>query len=257
MFRNTAIVYAPGEKESELTILVKKMEAFLEWINLFSYEIRFYASPLFHPCNRFDCTIPSTLIIGWGLFERPDWSKWTYEMKTSSVVRLFIAVDLYEHYGAYGRVLMVPNLKNGHYWRSRFWQTRLKLFLNGCFINPIAPYGMRRIPIDEENCNLPTLASRHTLVPGSPQEIEIVRLVFNLYVDFGYTFTGISNLLNAQSVTAPNKSPFWNARKVRSLLASAFYIGSNQYSACIKHNVFPALIDRSTFYAAQAKIYGK
>ena len=85
--------------------------------------------------------------------------------------------------------------------------------------------------------------------------LDIVRLVFSLFVDFGYTLTEISNLLNAEGVKAPHNSKIWNGRKLKSLVESAVYIGSNQFGACLKHDVFPALIDRSTFCAAQAKIY--
>ncbi len=200
--------------------------------------------------------IPSTLIIGWGLSERPCWAKWAYEIKTSQTIKLIIAVDLYEQCGTNGRVLVVPNKKPGSYWRHKSWQTRCKLFLNGCYVSYVAPYGMKRIPKDIYNDGL-TVSNRHILVPGLQQEIEIVRLIFNLFVNHGYTMTEISNLLNAQGIKAPNRSKIWSGKKIKSLVTSVIYIGSNQYGACVKHNVFPALIDRSTFYAAQAKIYGK
>lgn len=199
---------------------------------------------------------PLTLIIGWGLSEKPRWTKWAYEIKISPVIKLFIAVDLYDRYGAMGRVLMLSNGKGGSYWRNKSWQTRCKLFLNDCYVSYVAPYGMKRIPKYAYNDDI-TGSFHYILVPGSRQEIEIVRLIFNLFVNHGYTMTEISNLLNAQGIEAPNKSKIWSCKKVKSLVTSAVYIGSNQYGACVKHNVFPALIDRSTFYAAQAKIHGK
>jgi hypothetical protein len=77
--------------------------------------------------------------------------------------------------------------------------------------------------------------------------------MFDLYVNHGYTMADITNLLNAQGVSAANKSKVWNPKKVKNIITSVFYIGSNQFGACIKHNVFPAIIDRSIFYAAQAR----
>jgi len=256
MLKTTAIIHALGANNSQLEILVKKLECFTERMNFYPNQIRVNASPVIDIINPENDDISSTLIIGWGLSEKPCWAKWSYEIKTSQVIRLFIAVDLYEQYGAKGRVLMVPNLKAGNYWRHKSWQTRCKLFLNGCYVSNFAPYGMKRIPKHVYNDDL-TVSNHHILVPGLQQEIEIVCLIFNLFVNYGYTITEISNLLNAQGIKAPNKRKTWSGKKIKSLMSSAVYIGSNQYGACVKHNVFPALIDRSTFCAAQAKIYGK
>ena len=256
MIKTTAIIHASGVNRTELDILIKKLKRFTERINLHPNEIRVNASPVKDITITENTDLPSTLIIGWGLAEKPRWTKWSYEINTSKVIKLFIAIDLYEKDGVNGRVLIVPNLKAGKYWRYKSWQTRCKLFLEGCYVSTFAPYGMKRIPKDIFNDELMAF-NPHILVPGSPQEIEIVRLIFDLFVIHNYTITEISNLLNAQGVKAPNKSKIWSGKKIKSLMSSPAYIGSNQYGACVKHKVFPALIDRSTFCAAQAKIYGK
>lgn len=256
MLKTVTVVHAVGANNSQLEILAKKMRCFLKGMNFYSHDIRVNASPVIYMNNSGNDDIPSTLIIGWGLSERPCWEKWAYEIKTSPVIRLFIAVDLYERYEANARVLIMPDVKRGNYWRHKSWQTRCKLFLNGCYVSYVAPYGMKRIPKDVYDDGL-TVSIRYMLVPGLQQEIEIVRLIFNLFVNHSYTMTEISNLLNAQGIMAPNRSKIWSGKKIKSLMTSVVYIGSNQYGACMKHNVFPALIDRSTFCAAQAKIYGK
>ena len=51
------------------------------------------------------------------------------------------------------------------------------------------------------------------LVPGSTQEIEIVRLIFKLFVSYICEITEISNLLNAQGIKAPNKGKTWMGKK--------------------------------------------
>ena len=193
--------------------------------------------------------------MGWGLPEKPYWDQWAFIVKTSPVIRLFIAVDLYENIGDYGRMLFLPNSCKGSGRGYKTWETHCKLFLDNCFVCSIAPYGMRRIP--KEDCLAPDLPkiNRYLLTPGTSEEIEIVRLIFSLFVDHGYTLTEISNLLNAQGVKAPHVSKTWRMRKIKSMILSATYIGSNQYGACIKHDVWPALIERSTFCAALAKIY--
>ena len=254
MIKTTAIIHASGANKSQIEILIKKLKRFTERINFCPNEIRVNASRLTDIIIPENYNIPSTLIVGWGLAEKPSWTRWLYEVKTSKIIKLFIAIDLYERHGNNGRVLMVPNLKAGNYWRYKSWQTRCKLFLKGYYVSTFTPYGMKRIPKDIFNDGF-TVSKHHILIPGSSQEIEIVRLIFDLFVSHGYTNTEISNLLNAQGIKAPNKSKTWNSKKIKSLMSSPVYIGSNQYGACLKHDVFPALIDRSTFCAAQARIY--
>lgn len=256
MPKTIAILHVAGATDSQLELLAKKFEQFVMRMNLHPHEIKINSAPIIDLNSPRNTDIPSTLIIGWGLSEKPCWNKWSYEINTSSVIRLFIAVDLYERQGDNKRVLVEPKFKGGSYLRQKSWQTRCRLFLNGCFVSHVAPYGLKRISKSGYKGDL-AIPNRYVLVPGFQQEIEIVRLIFNLYVNHGYTITDISNLLNAQGVKAPNRSNIWNSKKIKSIMTSAVYIGSNQYGACVKHNVFPALIDRSTFCAAQARIYRK
>ena len=255
MLKTTAIVHAPGVDNSSLGIMVKKLKRFVERMNFHQPDFRINNNSVidtgFPRINR----NASNLIIGWGLIEKPDWSNLAYAVKTSSEIRIFIGIDLYETSGRYGRLLIEPALKHGHYWRHKSWQSKCKRFLNGCFLSYLAPFGMKRVRKASPFNSDYGISNYYTLVPGTTQEIEIVRLMFDLYVNHGYTFTNISNLLNAQGVAAPNKCNVWNPKKVKNILTSVVYIGSNQFGACIKHNVFPAIIDRSIFYAAQAKIY--
>ena len=251
MIKTSAIIHASGANRFELDILLKKLKSFTERINFYPNDIRVNDSTAKDTVISDNNDLPSALIIGWGLAEKPCWTKWTYEINTSKVIKLFIAIDLYERDGSNGRILMVPTLKAGKY-----WQSRCKQFLNGCYVSTFAPYGMKRIPKDVFHDGL-AVSNHHILVPGSPQEIEIVRLIFNLFVNHNYTITEISNLLNAQGIKAPNKSKTWSGKKIKSLMSSPVYIGSNQYCACVKHDVFPAVIDRTTFSAALAKIYAK
>jgi hypothetical protein len=257
MLKTTAIIHAPGVDESQLRIMVKKLDRFVERMNFYQSNIRINNYPVIDTDLTGIYRKPSNLIIGWGLFEKPDWSNLVYAVKTSTEIRIFIGIDLYETSGIYGRVLMVPTLKNGRYWRHKSWHSKCKRFLNGGFVSYVTPFGMKRIPGTNPYSDEYALSNYTTLVPGAAHEIEIVRLMFDLYVNHGYSMTDITNLLNAQGVTAPHRSKVWNPKKVKNIITSVFYIGSNQFGACIKHNVFPAIVDRSTFYTAQARIYEK
>ena len=261
MQKTVAILNVLDSSDPEVGVLMKMLKRFLENLNLYPDEIIVTDRSELSPRIVENDKAPNMLIIGWGLSDRPCWSRWSYEINTSSKIRIFIAIDLYHQHRNGVRVL-IRSKTNDSCCLHKSWQTRCRLFLNDCFVSYVAPYGMRRIPkavYDDGftffNAEGFIFSKRYILVPGSLQEVEIVRLIFNLFVDHGYTMTEIANLLNAQGVEAPNKSKIWSGKKLKSLMSSVVYIGSNQYSACVKHDVFPALIDKSTFYTAQAKIY--
>ena len=253
MPKSVAILYVPDSRDSDVEVLLKMLKRFMETLNLYPDKIKVTNRSEVNPRIVEKDNAPNILIIGWGLSDKPRWSRWSYEINTSSIIKIFIAIDLYHQHGSGVRVLIRPKTK-GCNWRHKSWQTRCKLFLEDCFISYVAPFGMQRITKSIYADGFPFF-KRHTLIPGSQQEIEIVRLIFNLFVDHGYTLTEIANLLNAQGVEAPNKSKIWSGKKLKSLMTSVVYIGSNQYGACIKHDVFPAVIERPTFCEAQAKIY--
>jgi Recombinase len=257
MIKTMAFVHAPGANGIQLRILLKKMKRFMKRMNFFPQEIWINPIPGTGMTKTKKEDSPLTLIIGWGLPENPFWKRWAYEIKTSPTIKIFIAVDLYERHGANGRVLTIPNGKVGGYWLHRSWQTKCKQFLKGHYVSHVAPYGMRRIPNKHVYSTGIAGIRGYKLVPGLSEEIEIVRLIYKLFVDHSYTLTEISNLLNAEGIKPPNKTQTWNSKKIKTLVQSAVYIGSNQYGACLKHDVFPALVDRSTFCAAQGKIYHK
>jgi hypothetical protein len=131
----------------------------------------------------------------------------------------------------------------------------LALFLNGSYLKPSTPFGMKRVLAKRKKERSPAGRLYHKLVPAEPEKIEIVRLIFDLFVNSDYTLTGIANLLNAQGITPPqeNSAP-WNTRKVRSILESWAYVGANEYCGCYKPDVFSSAVDKATFFEAQAKI---
>ena len=55
---------------------------------------------------------------------------------------------------------------------------------------------LKRIPKDRLNDDLIAF-NPYILVPGSPQEIEIVHLIFSMFLSHNHTITEISNLLYA------------------------------------------------------------
>jgi len=135
MLNPMAIVHAPGVDKSLLAVMVKKLERFVERMNFYQPDIRINTDPVIDRNFPEIYRNPVNFIIGWGLLEKPDWSNLTYTIKTSTVIRIFIGIDLYETSGTYGRVLKVPTLENGRYWRHKSWHSKCKQFLNGCFVS--------------------------------------------------------------------------------------------------------------------------
>ncbi len=65
---------------------------------------------------------------------------------------------------------------------------------------------------------------RGRLVPGPPEQVAVLREMFDLAVHQGYGLKRIANLLNARGVAAPRRK-HWNASTVGSILDNPVYVG--------------------------------
>jgi hypothetical protein len=254
MSRTLALVHAPGVNQAQLNMLVKKLRDFMDQIDFNGTDIHVNPAPIFRSEKFGNNDEIITLIVGWGLPSKPTWDWWMSEIPLSKTPRQFIGIDLFERNRFDGRELEPPRINAGKYWSRKTRQNNFKLFLEGYYIKPTAPYAMRRVPIKKSKQKNRSSRLRYVLEPGDPQRVEIVRLIFELFVIHDYTLTDICNLLNSQGVKPPLKSNTWKTRVVRTILESEIYIGANEFSGCIKHGVFPSFIDKSIFFEAQAKI---
>lgn len=132
----------------------------------------------------------------------------------------------------------------------------------GCFIGTRSPYGYDKIKIGKN----------HTLAPN--KDADIVRLVFEWYVNEGLTFYQIACRLNEMNIPAP-KGKKWVKDTIRHTLKNEHYIGKVYYGK-IKETTFiengekvrksiaqtdyiladgihPAIIDLDIFEKAQEK----
>ena len=254
MSRTLAIVHAPGVNQAQLNMLVEKFRDFMDQIDLNGADIQVNPNPLIRSGKFGNKEEINTLIVGWGLSTKPTWGWWMNEMPLPKTLRQFIGIDLFERNRFDGRELEPPKINAGKYWSRKTRQKNFKLFLEGYYIKPIAPYAMRRVPIKKPNQINRSSRLRYVLKPDDPEKVEIVRLIFELFVIHDYSLTDICNLLNSQGVKSPLKSSTWNTRVVRTILESETYIGANEFCGCVKHGVFPSFIDKAVFYEAQAKI---
>jgi hypothetical protein len=254
MSKILAIVHAPGVKQAQLNMLVEKFRDFMDQIDLNGTEIQVNPDPLLRS-DKYDSKDEiNTLIVGWGLSTKPTWGWWMNEITLPDTVRQFIGIDLFERNRFDGRELEPPKINAGKYWSRITRQSNFKLFMEGYYIKPTAPYAMRRVPIKKSKQKNRSSRLRYVLEPGDPEKVEIVRLIFELFVIHDYSLTDICNLLNSQGVKSPLKSNTWKTRIVRTILESDTYIGANEFCGCIKHGVFPSFIDKAVFFEAQAKI---
>ena len=252
MLDNLAIIYAPGVKDKQIQVLKKKLLFFLESLGF--EETSIWINPVILDKENEKTDRWNTLIIGWGLPSKPDWNGWIKKNRILKNVRQFWAIDLFERQGIDGRILNKPIINAGKYWSKKNRQRKQQLFLKGYFIMAIVPYGMKRVPKIEKTKTSQSSNLLYVLDFGEPEKVEIVRLIFNMFVYQNYKRTKIANLLNAQNVTPPNNAHIWNTKNVSMIIENPVYIGANQYSGSIRYNVFPSVLNKSTFFEAQARI---
>jgi len=250
-----AIIHAPGESEVQLKILVRKLHYLLDRFDL--QKIKIALNPTLPPTLADENIICNLLVFCWGLPIKPVWQRILTEYNILNLAQGFLAIDLFERHDFNGRNLYIPNINAGRYWSQRVQENNIKLFMEGYYLKSTPPYGMRRILKKATRDGLHQKRPHHILQPGDTDKIEIVKLIFDLFVNHDYTHTQIANLLTAQSIKPPGKSHRWQTRTVKTILDNPVYIGANVFKGVIRYNVFNPLIDKSTFYEAQAKIARK
>lgn len=253
MSKIISILHVPGANEAQVMSLFLKLRNFIKQIDISITDLRIYTRQQFAIKEMEKERDMTTLIVGWAVSELPNWSKWNRIILQSQKVTQFIPLDLTDGNGVVARTSRAATDNTGN-WSSKAQRTKLKLFLKGHYLNSWAPYGLRiSSKIDPLKSKQP-YRSCNKLEPGPPDEIDIVRLIFRLFVEHDYCFAEISNLLNSQKIKPPLKRLTWSARNSKAILQSAVYIGSNRFRGCIKHDAFSPLIDRSVFFKAQEKI---
>ena len=98
--------------------------------------------------------------------------------------------------------------------RRRMTAGRIASVREGNYIGSIAPYGYKKTQLPDKS---------FTLEP-EPQEAEIVRLIFDLYVEQHMGASKIATYLNSIGA-APRKSESWDASSVRPILNNPVYCG--------------------------------
>lgn len=144
---------------------------------------------------------------------------------------------------------------------------RLASVKRGCYIGSVAPYGYDKITIGKD----------HTLIPNDI-EAEVVRLIFDWYVNEGITTGAIRRRLNDMGIKARSKD-CWYERTVNQILGNKHYDGKVVFyrrktevaivdgkqkktrnwqpedELLVVEGKHPAIVDHETFMKAQEKRY--
>jgi hypothetical protein len=254
MTETFAILYICSSKKEREKLLIKKFSNIISRFDFGKTNIK--VNPKI-PIQKFwekETNSSITLIIGWGRYSKPTWEILIPNLTFFNSLRQFIAVDLYEREGFDGKILKNPKANAGKYWSQKMKWNNRNLFFDGYFLQSSVPYGLKRVPAlctgeAEYHSN-----TAFVFEPGEPTEVEMVRMIFDLFVTHDYNRTEISSLLNAQEIKAPKRSNVWNTRIITTILESPFYIGANQYRGFVKYDVFTPIIEKPIYYEAQAKI---
>ena len=98
--------------------------------------------------------------------------------------------------------------------RRRMTAGRIASVREGNYIGSVAPYGYRKIQLPDKS---------FTLEP-EPQEAEIVKLIYDLYLNQHLGASKISTYLNNIG-SSPRKSDVWEASSIRPILTNPIYCG--------------------------------
>ena len=99
---------------------------------------------------------------------------------------------------------------------------RLASVSQGNFIGSIPPYGYDKIWIAEGKKKCPTLQIKE-------DEANIVRMIFDMYVNQNIGVNNIANKLDAMNIKPP-RSKYWAADSIRDMLANEHYIGKVRWN---------------------------
>ena len=151
------------------------------------------------------------------------------------------------------------------YTREVLWMGRVAAHKRGCFLGNHAPYGYDKVKIGKD----------HTLEPN--EKADVVRLIFDLYVNELLTPFRIAQRLNEMGIPAPRGAE-WKKDTIRTIVKNAHYAGKVVFNKIKKTPVLengevvvkrltqeaediiiaegkhPAIIDAETWEKAQALV---
>ena len=126
----------------------------------------------------------------------------------------------------YDRDMFERELKRGNefleYQKKIMGRGRLLSVSQGNYVGSVPPYGYDKIFIQEGKRNCPTLAINE-------EQANVVRMIFDMYVNKNMGYQAISNQLNHLHIPAP-KNDFWSSYTISAVLDNIHYIGKVRWN---------------------------
>ena len=217
----------------------------------------------------------------WGRFQDADESAYYEFICREAGIAVHYCAEQFENDGSLSATI-IKSMKRamaGEYSRelsAKVFTGQCRLIRLGFRQGGMAGYGLRRQLVDEHRQPKAELAigehkslqtDRVILKPGPPEEIEVVRHLYRMFVVQRRTETEIAATLNAEGVLTDLGRP-WTRGTVHQILTNEKYIGNNVYNrASFKlkakrvvntpdmwvrgDGAFEAVIERDYFEAAQ------
>lgn len=247
-----AILHAPNQPEKMLPQLKLRMNDVVEEQGLPQTEI--LVNPAI-PLGRLHPPLGLKIaLVGWGDPDKPSWDALIGIYGLSTISRI-LCFNLNEYLG-FDEQLIVCRPDIAHeYWGRKVQRGQRVLFEEGYYVRAFVPYGLKKVAVKQTNTKKCCSRLRYLLVPGDQEQIEIVRLIFDLFVHEGHSLSSISNLLSAQRIKSPGSNAPWTWGNVKKVLENSFYIGANKLGKSIRYDVFCPILDKSIYFEAQAKLH--
>lgn len=179
----------------------------------------------------------------WGRFQDIDLSaQYSAECKRHGKEVIYVNLGI-ENDGS----PVYPLVVNFERWRSAQYSRELsdkvfkgcvKVVQQGYRAGGAAPYATHRIMVDEQNAPQKVLEHgerksiqnwRVKLIPGEPQQVEVVGEIFHQFADRGLDERQIAGVLNNRGVISPGGCP-WSPAGVRRILTNRTYAGDAVYN---------------------------
>lgn len=193
-------------------------------------------SPGFHAILVYD-------ISRWGRFQDPDEAAAYAHSCKSRGIRVIYCAEPFNNDGSISSTVLIGLKRSMAAEYAR--ELSVKVFNGACTIvrhgfrqGGMPGFGLRRQLIDEQH-NIKGLLSqgerksiqtdRVILVPGPPEEIEIVHRIYKLFLEDGMPERVIASVLNREDIFSMSGRQ-WTRSTIHQILTNEKYIGNNVYN---------------------------
>lgn len=179
----------------------------------------------------------------WGRFQDADESAYYEFVCREAGISVHYCAEQFENDGSISATIIksVKRAMAGEYSR----ELSVKVFAGQCRLVRLgyrqggpAGYGLRRQLLDEQGASKGELrrgeqkslqTDRVVLGPGPPEEVEVVRRLYRMFVVQQRTETEIAAILNGEGLTTDTGHP-WTRGTVHQILTNEKYVGNNVFN---------------------------